>query len=74
MKSITRDNVSVEFCCKAGQRNRLVREEGLKEDVLLFFRNCCCCCCCCCFNEENSHILMSVFQKGVKQLTLGWMK
>lgn len=72
MKSITRDNVSAEFCCKAEQRNRLVREEGLKEDVLLFFRNYCCCCCC--FIEGNSHILMSVCQKGVKQLTLGWVK
>lgn len=34
---MSRDNVSVEFCCKAKQRNGLVREEGLKEDVLLFF-------------------------------------
>lgn len=68
MKLMNRDNVSVKFCCKAEQRIGLVREEELKEDVLLFFSNCCCCCCC--FNEGNSHILMSVFQKGVEELTL----
>lgn len=45
-----------------------MREDGLKEDVLLFFSNCYCCCCC--FNEGNSHILMSAFQKGVEELTL----
>lgn len=35
MESMSTDNVFVEFCCKAEQRNGLVKEEGLKEDIFV---------------------------------------
>ena len=59
---MSKGNVFVEFCCKAEQRTGLVMEEVLKEDVFGAVVVV--------FNEGNNHILTSVFQKGVKEMTL----